>query len=103
MKKFYWSAYSNKPSVSNISEIQDIINNYGYIIDFKRYSDLTLALIVEVDECKIEKLYMDLRNHLTLSDWEILQNPSESECILFLNITFSGTGKIKIEVPDIPG
>jgi len=103
MKKFYWSAYSNKPSVSNISEIQDIINNYGYIIDFKRYSDLTLALIVEVAECKIEKLYIDLRKLVTLSNWEMPENTSEAECILYLNITFSGTGKIKIEVPDIPG
>ena len=103
MKKLYWTGYSNKAMVSSISEIEDIILAYGFIIDFKRYSDISLSLIVEVAGWKIEKLHQNLSQYMRMSNLEITGEQSEKENLLFLNITFSGTGRIKFEVPNVPG
>ncbi len=103
MKRLYWSGYSKKDRITIISEIEEIVNRHGFIMDFKQYSDLTLMLSMEVAESKIEALYEDLCKSLTLGTWEKNNDPQEDECLIFLNITFLGTGRHIIEVPSIPG
>jgi hypothetical protein len=103
MKRLYWSGYSKKERIYAISEIQEIVDRYGFIMDFKQFSDLTLMLSIEVAVSKIEALYEDLSKCLSLGTWENNNDPQEDECLIFLNITFPGTGKLTTVVPSVPG
>lgn len=78
----------------------------GYIIDFKMFSDLALAMNIEIPENKILDLYKGLQKIIKISGIEperkIIQ--SEKDCTVLMNVSFSkGTGDMKIEVPDVPG
>ena len=104
MKNLFWTGYSNSNRIQAIIETQKIVNNFGYIIDFKQYSDISITLQIEIEENKIEQLHLSLLNYLSLDDCEIPLNKSFSERIIFLNITFSkSTGDLRIKVPAVPG
>jgi len=55
-------------------------------------------------ELNIDKLFLDLKNYMSLKDFERVNSSSNIERLVFLNITFvKGTGNLKIEIPDVPG
>lgn len=102
-----WDIYSNQERNKAIEEIKEkISSNNGYILNSNFFSDLALSVIIEIEEKKIEKLHRDLGLNMRISELE-LENfiqDSENEWWLFLNINFvKGTGKLKINIPDVPG
>ena len=104
MKRYFWTGYSNKERNTAIYEIANIIGNYGFVTDSKRFSDLQISMKIEIEEFKIDKLYCELNRYLGLNDFEKLNSTSKNECEIFLNVSFiKGTGNLKIEVPAIPG
>jgi hypothetical protein len=104
MKSFFWTAYCSKDRVLAISEIQNIINKYGYIVDFKKFSDISIAISIDIEEHNIDKLYGALKEFMNLNEFEKLNSVSKNECKLFINTTFlKGTGNLRIEVPSVPG
>ena len=100
----YWKGYCNKDRNAAIYEIEIIVNNYGYIIDFHMYSDIEVCLKVEIEERKIPDLYSKLNSFLSLNDIKYEKSDSAHERIVFINITFTqSTGNLRIEVPAVPG
>jgi hypothetical protein len=103
MKKFYWSAISDEERIKAISEITEIINRHANISDFKKFSDISLNLIIEAEERKLNGLLNSLKNILSVKIDHADFTDSTTECIVLLNITFTkGTGDLEIEVPNIP-
>jgi hypothetical protein len=104
MKNIFWTAYCNKERINAINDIEKIISNYGYIIDFKEFSDISLSLTLEVKELNIDKLFMDLKSYMSLNNFEKINSFSNKDVLIFLNITFiMGTGDLRIEIPAVPG
>jgi len=104
MKRFFLTGYYSKERTTGVSEIERIINQTGFIVDFKMFSDISLSLTIEIEERKVDRLCDDLQTIMSLNSFNKLNLNSESECVVFLNITFTkGTGDLKIEVPSIPG
>jgi len=104
MRKLYWTGYCNKERSAAISETEHIISSFGFITDFKRFSDISISMTIEIEEFKIDDLYIALKNYLSLSDFEKLNSDSGNECIIYLNTSFTrGTGDLLIEVPAVPG
>lgn len=102
MKKFNWEVICHEERIKGISIVEQSINKYGFILNFKMFSDISMSMMTEIPENKINALYSDLSNLMSLSDYEAFNSVSEKEAIVFLNITFSkGTGDMRIEVPDI--
>jgi len=104
MKSIFWTGYCKTERIIAISEIEKTISIYGFITDFKRFSDISLSVTIELEEKKIDTLYDALKKFLVLNEFERLNSDSLSERIVFLNITFiMGTGNLRIEVPAVPG
>lgn len=77
---------------------------YGDIVDVHLFSDVSLSLTIEIAEFKIDSLYEALTREMSLQRKEPLNSNAKLERIVYLHITFSkGTGKLKIEVPAVPG
>jgi hypothetical protein len=103
MKKYYLSGISSDECNKGISEIASIVDKYATILNFKRFSDISLSLIIEIEEYKLLDLLNALQTIVFIADPQINPSESTSECLVFLNITFaSGTGDVEIEVPNIP-
>lgn len=103
MNRFFLTAYCPLERTAGISELELIIGKYGFLTDFKIFSDISISMIIEMEEGKVGDLYADLKNLTSLHDFE---SPGRSprECLVFLNVTFTrGSGDLRIDVPDVPG
>ncbi len=104
MVKLYWKGYSHHERTAAISAIQEIVARHASIVDFKLFSDLELALVIEVDGNKIAALYRDLCTELQMDAIADQDVDSSTEGTILFNITFGkGTGNVKQIIPEVPG
>lgn len=104
MKRIYWSGICSNDRLACISRIQECIVKYGFITDYKFFSDLSAGIVIQILESHVRPLYEDLTQIINLSASMDQVSDSESECEILFNITFStGTGNLRIEVPAVPG
>jgi signal peptidase I len=104
MQTIFLTGYSNEERHLSMHIIQRVIAKHGDIVDFKFFSDISVTIVVEIEEFKIDKLYDELGNNLALDQFEYLNSVSKRERTVYLNISFThGTGNLKIPVPPIPG
>jgi hypothetical protein len=104
MKNIFWTGYCNCERTMAISDLEKVINTYGYITDFKVFSDISIAIKIELEEQNIDKLYAVLKKNMSLNNFNQVDSYSNADSIIFLNVTFiKGTGDLRIEVPAVPG
>jgi len=100
----FWEGFCSNDRIIAMSEIEKIISTYGFILDFKQFSDISIAITIELEEANIQKLYFGLKNYLRLNDFETADSVSRKERTVFLHVTFTkGTGDLRIEIPAVPG
>ena len=104
MNRYFLTGYCNHERTHAISTIEKIISRHGFVTDFKRFSDISLCLTIEIEERKVEKLYTDLKAFMSINPNDPMVSESQKDCMILFNITFTkGTGDMIIEVPPIPG
>ena len=104
MKRYYWNGISKDERIKSISEITTIVDRYAAIINFQRFSDISLSLVIEIEEYKLNELYKKLAEVMFIEGFDNTLSDSTAECIILFNITFTkGKGDMKYEVPAIPG
>jgi hypothetical protein len=104
LKAIFWAAYSSGPRHLAIDIVSAIINRFGSIVDFKSISDISLTLVIEVQKCKVDSLYDELKGHIRLDSVENLNSESTDEITVYLNITFSNaTGNLTNPILNVPG
>ncbi len=89
MENLFLTGYCNDERHKGISEIQNVVTKYGDIIDFKIFSDISLSIVIEIKEFKIDELYDDLRKNLGMNKFEYVNSTSQKERTIYLNITFA--------------
>jgi len=89
MGNVFLTGYCNHERHKGISEIQKVVSKYGDIIDFKIFSDISLSIVIEIKEYKIDELYDDLQKKLGMNKFEYMNSTSQKERIIYLNITFA--------------
>ena len=103
MKRYYWNGISKDERIKSISEITTIIDRFAAIKNFQRFSDISLSLVIEIEEFKINDLYTCLEKIMYIEGFDHTLSDSTAECIILFNITFTkGTGDLKFEMPSIP-
>lgn len=75
--------------ISSTSLIEEIVNRYGFITDFKQYSDISIVLTVEIPEKNIKIMAESLRTILDVNEIEEPIAQFDCERVLYLNATFS--------------
>lgn len=99
MDRYYWTGYTSKERRQAIYEIEGKISRFGFIVDFKAFSDISISLIIELEDQKIGPLYQELKELLRLEDVTFPTTGSVKECLVLLHISFtSGSGRVRKEV-----
>lgn len=105
--KLNWEGFSTHDRIEGIERIKDAISrNDAYILNFNMFSDLALSLSIEIEENRIMDLHTALKKIITVSDIDVekMISTSQRAWLIFLNISFSkGAGKLKTDVPAVPG
>ena len=104
MKAIFWKGYCNDERSAAITAIQGTVSKYGDVVDSRLFSDISLALTLEIEEERINDLHAALQRLMRLDGHEPFTSPFGKERTIFLNITFAtGSGNLKIETPSVPG
>lgn len=103
MNRYFWTGITHEGRTQAFSELTDFADQYATILNFQRFSDIMLTMILETEERKLPEM---LKKFRTMSDIECDREDfqeSDALCNVFLNMTFTeGTGNLRIEIPDIP-
>lgn len=103
-ERIFWTAYSQRERSEVIANVEKIINKYGFITDFKHFSDLSFGLNVETSGKNIEKLYRKLAGFLKMDEYDCQPSDADAEVLILLHINFSrGKGNLKVKIPEVPG
>ncbi|NNE99418.1 MAG: hypothetical protein HKN25_10405 [Pyrinomonadaceae bacterium] len=104
MDRYFFSAYYDGERLTGIDRIKEEIGGFGFIIDFKMFSDVSMSVSIEIEERKISRLFFALSSIMKIDDFESLNSSSNKECLVLLNVTFNkGTGDKRIKAPAVPG
>ncbi len=104
MNQIFWNGICNEDRIPGISRIEECIGKYGFITDFKFFSDLSVSMLIEIDGKNINALYENLLQIISISKSSDLIPDSETEFLILFNIIFTkGTGNLKVEIPSVPG
>ncbi len=104
MNRYFLTGYYDKERIIGISDIEKSINKYGFIIDFKMFSDISISMIIEIEEFKVDALFDELTSYMKMNEFKNISTDSKKDCLLLLNVTFTkGTGDLRIEIPAVPG
>jgi hypothetical protein len=104
MKQLFWTAYSNDERHFAITSIKDIVNQFGDMVDYKFFSDISINMTIEIEEYKINAMHMALSKIVSIDGYEPIDSHAKTERMIFMNVTFTkATGNLKIEVPEVPG
>ncbi len=104
MKNIFWSGYCSHERITSIARLEDEINKIGFIVDFKQFSDISIAIQIEIEEQYLKSLYQNLNQILLIDEIRLIDTDSNIEINLFLHVHFTnGSGNLRIEVPAVPG
>ena len=105
MKKFYWNGTCLEDRISGITRIRKVIDEYAVILTFKKYSDLSIGFLIEIEGMKIGTFHRQLKKIVEVADpKQFSPSDQRNSYLIFLNISFAkGTGDLKIDVPAVPG
>lgn len=103
MKKSYWTGIIIGDKTASISDICSVIDKHGIILNSQRFSDISVGLLIEVEQKNLSDLFYHLESIMHIEGFGHEASDSSADCIVLLNVTFTkGTGDLLIEVPDIP-
>jgi hypothetical protein len=103
MNRIYWKAICQGERIEAISRISDIINRYGAIVNFQKFSDVILSMVVETTGDQVDALYQNLSRAVTLEACKPDNLVVRGDIIILLQVTFAqSTGELVIETHDMP-
>ena len=104
MKTYFFSIICRSNRYVALAELERCIAAYGFVTDFKFFSDLSASLQIELQQKNLEPLKTSIAAIAHVESDELHMGKPEVECTLFCNITFAqGTGELTIDVPAVPG
>jgi hypothetical protein len=104
MKRHYWTAICTEERLKAMADLTRIIDQYATILNFQRFSDVSLSLVLELEANKVSELQIALREVLLLEGEDVAPTNAAVDCLVLMNITFArGTGDMEVEVPAVPG
>ena len=100
----FWKGICLKNRNVSISKLEDVIDDYGYIDDFREFSDISISFIISIRKLKLAALLEKLKSIISIEEQIESDAPQDDEITVFLHVTFSeAKGKLKIDVPSVPG
>lgn len=69
-------------------EVEEIIRSYGWIVAFNHSTESSLNLVVELPNCKADKLLNGLEKKMNLSDIKLKETRRKTCCEMLINLSF---------------
>ena len=57
MTRHFWNIYTNKKSTEALHDIEVVVRDFGYIVDYKKFAEDYRILQIEVESVKVAGFY----------------------------------------------
>jgi hypothetical protein len=102
----FLEAYTSLTRYEAIGRCEELILPYGFITDFRMFSNYALNLVIELPAGKVAPL-LELLQHQDFLKLDKLPESlpgSNREVVLYLNLSFvHNDPELRIETPAVPG
>ena len=105
-ESLFWAGVCLKHRIEGIQEAEQIIDSYGFITDFKQFSDLAVSISIEIEAGKVMPLYNALALTFKMAGFKDLgvAISDKTATIILFNLSFArGSGDLRVEIPSVPG
>ncbi|MBL0018424.1 MAG: hypothetical protein IPP17_18800 [Bacteroidetes bacterium] len=89
MKRHYWTAICTEERLKAMADLTRIIDQYATILNFQRFSDVSLSLVLELEANKVSELQIALRQVLLLEGEDVAPTNTTKDCLVLMNVTFA--------------
>lgn len=104
MMRVYWTGYCHNERISAIQKLETAVQPFGFITDFRRFSDVAITVFIELPGNQLEQLYTELNSIMDMKEWEPDNNTPTKPCEIALEINFgAASGRLSIDTPAVPG
>ncbi|GAB5556902.1 MAG: hypothetical protein SchgKO_11150 [Schleiferiaceae bacterium] len=102
MKNIFWTAYCRESRFVAVHKVEDIVGEFGFITDFKQFSDVSISIKIEIEENRIQEMYHALNGYIEMNPPGEEYSDSPRERNLYINITFTQSeGNVRRDVPQV--
>lgn len=85
----YWIGYCDKERVEALTDLEMMVKSCALLKDFKSFSGISVSLTIEIQECKIDALYQQMKDYMKMDEVDQLNSDLEVERVVLLNVTYS--------------
>ena len=57
MTRHFWNIFTNKKSTEALHDIEVVVRDFGYIVDYKKFAEDYRILQIEVESPKVETFF----------------------------------------------
>ena len=88
MTRHFWNIYTNNNTTEALHKIDEIVQRFGYIIDYKKFAVDYRILHLEVENAKVENFFQKLSDSFNVEKYNSIQLNKLGDDEVFLNIKF---------------
>jgi hypothetical protein len=88
MTRHFWNIYTNKKTTEALHKIDEIVQCYGYIVDYKIFADDYRILQIEVESQKVEPFFQSLSENFSVEKYNSIHLNKAEDDEVFVNVKF---------------
>jgi hypothetical protein len=88
MTRHFWNIYTNKKSTEALHDIEVVVRDFGYIVDYKKFAEDYRILQIEIESVKVAKFYEQLSSGFSVENFNSIHLNRAGDDEVFINVKF---------------
>ena len=86
MTRHFWNIFTNKKSTEALHDIEVVVRDFGYIVDYKKFAEDYRILQIEVESVKVAGFYDRLSAAFTVEKYNEISLNRVGDDEVFINV-----------------
>ena len=86
MTRHFWNIYTNKKSTEALHDIEVVVRDFGYIVDYKKFAEDYRILQIEVESVKVAGFYDRLSAAFNVEKYNEISLNRAGDDEVFINV-----------------
>ena len=88
MTRHFWNIFTSKKSTEALHDIEVVVRDFGYIVDYKKFSEDYRILQIEVESPKVETFFKTLSDCFSVENFNSIHLNRAGDDEVFINVKF---------------
>ena len=88
MTRHFWNIFTSKKSTEVLHDIEVVVRDFGYIVDYKKFAEDYRILQIEVESPKVETFFKILSDSFSVENFNSIHLNRAGDDEVFINVKF---------------